>query len=195
MDIITINAGGTIFQTSKTTLLKSPYFTRFFDSWHDDSSTPIFLDVDPQLFLHVLNSLRDAAYIFPSENQNIIRTMDYFGLKINETPIKSPSTINILHYGYHFRKLHPTSHFIIDTYKVDILEIIVTLHGTGNLQITTKDKAIMHLVNFDIIMCSKIHTSGDRILKKIYIKQLMNIGEIRIDMIGQISCYCTTVTK
>lgn len=53
--IITLNVGGKIFQTCKSTLVKAEYFKSLFEGqWKDKETDEFFIDDDPELFRHIL---------------------------------------------------------------------------------------------------------------------------------------------
>lgn len=65
-DIITLDVGGTIFKTTKTTLKGSSYFRSLFEhSWTMKPGEPYFIDRSGVLFEHVLCYLRDINYKYP----------------------------------------------------------------------------------------------------------------------------------
>lgn len=84
-NIIYLNIGGTIFQTTATTLLKSEYLTimimgDFAESKMGNSlENAIFIDRDPVLFKYILSYLHNYKYVFPKElHDNIVNEMDYY---------------------------------------------------------------------------------------------------------------------
>jgi len=99
--IIPLNVGGQLFQTRKSTLLRSPYFKSMFlggfaentenaESLEDEvketienNKTPQFLDFDPDLFRHVLNRLRNPEYMFPDDIFGLRQVSEHFGLEWN----------------------------------------------------------------------------------------------------------------
>lgn len=83
---VTLNVGGTRVETLQSTLMKTQYFADFFARWNNKDE--IFLDMDFDLFKHILNKLRDPRYILP-ENPNIHSMMDYLGFTIHDQPIKT----------------------------------------------------------------------------------------------------------
>lgn len=63
--IVTVNAGGKLFQTYQETLVRgSPYFQAYFESGFSkpDPRKPIFLDMDPECFRHLLMRMRLPGY-------------------------------------------------------------------------------------------------------------------------------------
>lgn len=67
-NIVTLNVGGTLFTTSKTTLLsnKDSFFTQLLDSnftIDKDEQGHIFIDRDPKHFPTILNYLRDGRQV------------------------------------------------------------------------------------------------------------------------------------
>lgn len=65
MTTITVNVGGTKFETLKSTLLKSEYFSKCFH--FNNNETSIFIDCDPEGFKHILEYLRFANYKIPTK--------------------------------------------------------------------------------------------------------------------------------
>lgn len=64
---VTINVGGTVFQTTKQTLEGSTYFQSALLRWLNAPEQPIFVDRCPMAFRHVLNRMRDPQYPFPNK--------------------------------------------------------------------------------------------------------------------------------
>ncbi|CAN5841817.1 hypothetical protein BH23THE1_BH23THE1_35050 [soil metagenome] len=83
-DRIVLNVGGTIFETTSTTLQKSSYFSgclEFNDNLKNSTKdNPYFIDRDPILFNHVLNYLRDTQYPYPKE---YVYELEYYRVKYN----------------------------------------------------------------------------------------------------------------
>lgn len=75
MAIITLNIGGKKIQTYRSTIEKLPFFSNYLSKWNVDE---IFVDYDCDMFIHLLNKLRDDKYEMPT-NQNITTMCDYFG--------------------------------------------------------------------------------------------------------------------
>ena len=66
-DIVKLNIGGTIFHTTKSTLLNTPSIFQAHLSRWSVNKDEIFLDRDPKAFRHVLSRLRNPDYPFPPE--------------------------------------------------------------------------------------------------------------------------------
>lgn len=73
---IKLNVGGTIFETTKETLVSAGYFRALFGRW-SASSSEHFIDRSPKLFEHVLNLLRDTNYPYP---QKYLPELEYYGI-------------------------------------------------------------------------------------------------------------------
>lgn len=75
----TVRVGGTSFETTKKTLSKLPSFEKKFKETKSYTSA-LKLDADPEIFRHVLNTLRDSQYITPNEYvSNVERAFEKFG--------------------------------------------------------------------------------------------------------------------
>jgi len=79
---IKLNLGGTLFETTKTTLCFVPNSSLAVNIVGRnekliESGQPIFIDRDPKAFEHVLNLLRDTRYSFPDEYRY---ELEYYGL-------------------------------------------------------------------------------------------------------------------
>jgi hypothetical protein len=78
---IKLNVGGTIFETTKQTLVFAPYFKNlFFTNWSEiqnSQNNPIFIDRDPTEFKHILRLLRDPNYIIPRRFESAI---EFYGI-------------------------------------------------------------------------------------------------------------------
>lgn len=77
-NIITLDVGGTIMRTYKSVLDKLPFFESYMARWSGKGGNPVFIDYDPELFIHLLNKLRDPNYVTPHD-ANIAKMYDYFG--------------------------------------------------------------------------------------------------------------------
>lgn len=67
-EIITLNVGGTKFETFRSTLMKSEYFVKMFE-FNKDNLKPIFIDCDPDGFKCILEYLRFGNYVIPNKYQ------------------------------------------------------------------------------------------------------------------------------
>lgn len=74
-NIIELDVGGTHMKTLKSTLLKVEYFKKIYDRWNGKDQ--LFIDADPNLFIHILNKLRDDKYILP-DDPNLQQMLDYY---------------------------------------------------------------------------------------------------------------------
>ncbi len=61
--IVTINVNGKIFQTTKSTIIRSEYFRNLFND--TEIQDTIYLDRSSTIFYHVLEYLRDPQYHYP----------------------------------------------------------------------------------------------------------------------------------
>jgi hypothetical protein len=82
---IKLNIGGTIFTTTRPTLVKSTYFTQLLDpnsNMHINTDGSIFIDRDATHFRHILNYLREG--LVPSLNSSdmdqLISEADHYKL-------------------------------------------------------------------------------------------------------------------
>lgn len=91
-NIVTLDVGGTRMKTLRSTLEKLTFFNSYLNRW-DDGKNDLFVDYDPNLFIHLLNKLRDYNYVLP-ENENIERMFDYFGVYMSNIPINKLSDIS-----------------------------------------------------------------------------------------------------
>jgi hypothetical protein len=79
-DIITLNVSGTLFQTTRSTLIKSPFLEALIRDCAPNKLEPIpvpFIDRDAKSFRHVLSLLRDPTYPFPP---NLNHELHFYGL-------------------------------------------------------------------------------------------------------------------
>ena len=74
-DRVTLNVGGSRFETSKSTLIpNSRYFARQFDdSWSGslDPESPLFLDLDPDCFRILLSCMRRNLVLLPEKDADL----------------------------------------------------------------------------------------------------------------------------
>jgi hypothetical protein len=90
MNTITINVSGKNIVTYRSTLEQLEYFQNIFKRWN--KTDEIFIDYDPDLFIHLLNKLRDNNYTMPN-NDNIESMRNYFGLSLSMEKVSSPRVL------------------------------------------------------------------------------------------------------
>lgn len=78
---IKINVGGTIFETTESTLSQSSFFRSYLERWKDKDEI-MFIDRSPVIFEHILSYLRDVNYAFPVE---FLFELDFFGIPLPKT--------------------------------------------------------------------------------------------------------------
>jgi len=83
-EIITLDVGGVLFKTTKTTLMKASYFSSQFERW--DNNKPYFIDRDGEAFGHVLRFLRDTNYKVHSKYRS---ELDFYGVKYCKDDIEN----------------------------------------------------------------------------------------------------------
>ena len=188
--VITLNVGGKIMSTYKSTLEQLDYFQSKLDRWNADNTDIIFIDYDPELFIHLLNKLRDDGYTFPND-ENIIAMCDYFGYKI-ETKI---DPINFVLKGFNEKKMVGKDCclvYCLDTTinKILLLRIkygyekgisvnkIIIFNGMGRavLNITEDLMGIF----FKPANHKKNASYKKKIMRKVFLKELNNMGNIKI---------------
>ena len=76
-----LDVGGTLFKTTKQTLVQAEYFKAMLERWQSDSDTPIFIDRDPDNFKHILAYLRDQQHRIPD---SVLYELDFYGIKYEE---------------------------------------------------------------------------------------------------------------
>ena len=87
--IITVNAGGKLFQTYQETLVRgSPYFQAYFESGFSkpDPRKPIFLDIDPECFRHLLMRMRLPGYDGNITLPGIREAATFLGMQLPPLP-------------------------------------------------------------------------------------------------------------
>lgn len=90
-DIITLNVSGTLFQTTRDTLNKSPFLEALIrdQDTSDDPKRVPFIDRDAKSFRHVLSLLRDPTYPFPSK---LNHELQFYGLSFAQPRVLNPKT-------------------------------------------------------------------------------------------------------
>ena len=70
---ITLNVGGTCFETTSTTLAgSSAYFRRMLDhGWREATDREIFVDRDPEPFAVLLSSMRSGSVLLPAHDLHL----------------------------------------------------------------------------------------------------------------------------
>jgi hypothetical protein len=85
---IVLDVGGVRMTTTKSVLLRSPFFRGKLDEWNNVDE--IFIDQDPKIFSHVLNYLRDPIYVVPKKyRENFDRLLQYYS-----TPTSHSNELN-----------------------------------------------------------------------------------------------------
>ena len=114
---ISVNIGGTVFQTLKSTLTGiSPFFANIFsDKWIQsgnkaitDKDGNIFIDRSPKYFEQLLNIARNGGNILEINNlikkvkkieldqgKDFIRTINYFGIDYELPPVKNKCNLSL----------------------------------------------------------------------------------------------------
>lgn len=85
---IILNVGGKKIETLRSPLQKIPYFEACFRTYLGVEKQEIFIDVDYDIFKHVLNYIRSNGYMFPKDAvlcHNIIDMINYLGIKPETT--------------------------------------------------------------------------------------------------------------
>ena len=200
MEQVELNVGGTKITTLKSTLVKLPYFKNYFNSWHKEGkeNTEIFLDVDFNIFMHVLNKLRDENYIFPEDGviiTNITNMFDYFGLAVknNHCDYNTPKYVHVEvcrpnKDSYYPDKIIPyRTH--INTDKVEIMDILLQVEKFNSLEFHSESYTIYQILNiennallllfFDLIQEERQYQYYR--LKPLYLELLKDVGELRVD--------------
>lgn len=78
---IKINAGGTLFETTKGTLDMSPVLRCLLKYRDADSDEPLFIDEDPDIFKEILNRLRNPEYAVPYRHRS---RLNFYGIEESE---------------------------------------------------------------------------------------------------------------
>lgn len=86
-DVVTINVGGKIFKTKRSTLKQSPYFIGKMNK----KNVNIFVDRDPKLFRYILNYLRtnDLRQMrrYMLEMKDLANELKFYGLELANHPV------------------------------------------------------------------------------------------------------------
>lgn len=72
-----LNVGGTVFETTATTLEACDFFATLLKRTSPDA---LFVDRDPTHFRHILNFLRGALTYPPTNRQELWYEADFYGL-------------------------------------------------------------------------------------------------------------------
>lgn len=92
MSSIKLNVGGTLFESSISTLEHSLYFKNMFEMFGDNIPDIIFVDRDPENFKYVLKFLRDENYKVPCEVESELK---FFLINYNDENILDKQLIKI----------------------------------------------------------------------------------------------------
>jgi len=78
---VKLNVGGTLFETTPSTLVQSKFFVALLNGkFTEDPTAVIFIDRSGMLFEHVLNFLRNPDYRYTGDNSSFIQELDYYGI-------------------------------------------------------------------------------------------------------------------
>ena len=178
--IISLNVGGKPFFSRRSTLEKSEFFNslindKIMNNKHNDD---IFVDLDPNLFIHILNKLRYPSYDFPEKlSINLWILWDMCG---------DGSTKPL----YTYRK---TSYNIISDVDVCIHNAkcmiesldIISISKLSSIHIKLKTKSILFDTNNPFILFDEIKTEEkyNYKLKAKYMHVLNDYENININIV------------
>ena len=103
METIKLNVGGVYFQTTKDTLIKSPYFSMMLNGKWSIPKDEIFIDRSGKIFEHILNLLRDPTYSYP---EKYLSELDFYLMEQPENLRISFTQIRINDIEYLINKTH-----------------------------------------------------------------------------------------
>lgn len=178
-NLIILDVGGKIMKTYKSTLDKVDFFKNYMARWTGTPDT-IFLDLDPDIFIHILNKLRDIKYDLP-DNQSVVKMCNYFGIKL-ENYDNGPSEIVELmddHDNYKCYKFNSS--------ECEIIYIILIKHNSfRSMEFMYKDKIIFRVTDESLPLYFKFENTGlmEYVykLRKQYLQLLQNIGPLTINV-------------
>jgi len=115
---ITINVGGTLFQTTTQTLLKTPSILQaHLSRWMANGEKEIFIDRDPTAFRHILSLLRNPRYPYYDATE-----LAFYCIAIPTSPSPPPSEETVV-------KLPPK----VDDTGISGGNMLLALVATGHL--------------------------------------------------------------
>ncbi|ARF11034.1 BTB/POZ domain protein [Hokovirus HKV1] len=121
-DHIYLNVGGTIFETTKSTLVLCPYFRKLieFPDFNSTREKPYFIDRCPKIFRHVLNLLRNINYDYP---EKYIDELEFYGF-VNDmkNDMKNDRYFSIVNDNYNSYYSNNNHMPIIETINFDTVE-------------------------------------------------------------------------
>lgn len=199
MTTIKFNVGGTRCQTLKSTLDNIPYFKALFDNCQKNNKSfeeEIFLDLDYDIFKHVLNKYRDAQYEFP-DNEIVLKNIDimmkdYFGVEVKENKQDIEVKLTALE---RIHVIEGQTSLTVDTDSYDIMEIVI-IYRDNFRQISIKNGSAV--VNIGTNYIAFFEESGEKDscqtlrLKKSLLKLLKHIGPITITAFSVKNIFCVT---
>ena len=196
--LIKLNVGGTIFTTTKSIICQSKYFQTLLNKFsinklEDDS---LFIDDDPNLFIHILNKLRHPGYIYP-ENlaENLAILSEYYQIVNININNQNNNNIQIMENIFKINsgeiiKLNNTNNNNINYNKISFLvkgrcdfeldnSIIFYLNNNKVLQITTNKINCV----FDIIINDDTDIKKTYVLKQKYLDVInrYDFNSIQVD--------------
>lgn len=192
-EIIKLNIGGKIIQTKKSTLCQSKFFNTLLNDY--DISDEVFIDDDPDLFIHLLNKLRNAKYKFPNDlTKNLTTMANFYQIPIISTEQK------IKTYERYFKR----SPFQTNgtKYHLDINFGRCIKMGTINMEDNLrenstlfKDPVILFKRNTKIVYtfkpCISYSTHELSYLDQLINRELGNINKYKYDEMNIVINYCS----
>lgn len=130
-ETITLDVGGTLVKANKTTLEQLTYFQKLFEG--DFKKSEIFLDLDYEIFRHVLNRIRLANYVYPEDQKDNINAMYRY---LMSEPEKTPKICEfcILRKSSHYDQ--NTSFYGTYARSCIFVNIIMKFHTFSRLEIS-----------------------------------------------------------
>ena len=178
-NVITLDVGGKIMKTYKSTLDQVDFFKNYMTRWTNTNNV-IFLDLDPDIFIHILNKLRDINYDLPN-NQSVEKMCNYFGMKIENYDNISNEIVELMD-DYNNNKRYK-----FNSSECEIIYIILIKHNSfRSLEFMYKDKIIFKVSDESLALYFKFENTGQMEyvykLRKQYLQLLQNIGSITINV-------------
>ena len=116
--IINLNISGTKISTEFNVLSKFEYFRIYLEKWN--SGEELFIDSDPKIFLHLINTIRIPGYIVPiKHSENVENLRKCYSIDKIENPATNKLQIRMVSM-YEFNNTVKNENIISIRFKSEI---------------------------------------------------------------------------
>jgi hypothetical protein len=196
--IINLDVGGIKLKVYRSTLTQLEYFKSKLERWSNNQDE-LFVDYDYNLFIHLINKLRDPTYNMP-RNKNINMMCDYFGFNyikkctiIKHETFYSGSNMNVI-----FHKIPSKSRLIKIILCADhssYVDKITFKKGNKVILKIKKDYKDIYLTKEDIYFTKEDVYANFYVLRQEFINVLQKINNLTIEVSSKLTLTCIIIKK